>query len=867
MTTTAVTALGVLAWVLMAIVVSLLLARVNRLNRPRVFDAALSPVPEPAREPVADVIAGFPAEPTRFVGRAETMAAASTVLTSATGPTAVMLHGMAGAGKTTCAVKLAYRHQRAFGVLVFWSAPADPDLSGDALRLLALALESRLGDHGFAIVEEIATQERWEKFLPRFTARFADAEVLLALDNLDSLLTADGQWRDPRWASLIDALTSQPGPSRVIMTSRIAPAGLNTKSVAVREVPALSRDESLMLAGRLSDLRARLRSVSLARCVLTLTQGHPQLLELANAAAADPPRLAYQLAEIEAAVNGTALAPFLVDGRTRLDAGQLRRLVTTWIVTVAATAPAPARLLLQTLCRAEEADRTAAVIGANWSAVWRHSGQPGEPRALDSALAPLVAAALIATDPVDDPADAHLRIHPGVVEAIHTVTPEPVTAAVDAQLAAWWIGVADGWAIELPHDAQEASQLMLRASVAGARYLLRQHDWNAASCLLERALIRNGYAPATSAAVLPSLRRIAEATGAAKDLTVLGAALRKLDSGEAETLLRRAYDQAAVSGEHELASTTTGELVTLLRDQGRLREALVLAEVKIQHTAHAGFGFWTQLSDQGRRLQILTLLDEHEQVLRDLPALRAQMAELAGERADNDRVNPWNVQEGVLGVGRLSALALERWDETLTLNDEIVSTQRRRGASRYEIARTRFNDHLPLLRLGRLADVDLLLHECQEAFDAAGDSTRLATVYAARADLEDKHDNAAGAVDLQRTSLRLCYLHPEPREISAAHHNLARYLSRAAGNPAEQGAHHLAAAVLNHLSGDTDKPTRPLGALPLPTTLSELTRLVEAHDGVRFGHLLSSLCPDPATAGQALTEILTTVATTPGQSR
>lgn len=744
MATTAVIALGALAWVLMAVVVSVLLARVTRSNRSLVSGAGFPPVPEPAREPVAEMLAGFPVEPPRFIGRGEAMAAGSTALTLPGGPPVLVFHGMAGTGKTTCAVALAYRHQQAFDGLLFWSAPADPDLGGDALRLLASALGARWADHGFVMVEEIATRQRWEKFLPTFAARFAAARLLLVLDNLDGLLTADGQWRDPRWASLIDALISRPGTSRVMMTSRIAPAGLNTDVVLVREVHALSRDEALMLAGRLPGLRERLHSMSLARCVLTLTQGHPQLLELADAAAADPPKLTYQLAEIEAAVHGTMLAAFLTDGRTRLDADQLRQLVSTWIVTIAATAPAPARLLLHTLCRAEETDRSAAVVGANWSALWRRSGQPGQPPAFDSALRPLVAAALIATDPIDDPADTRFRIHSGVVEAIQAVTPEPLAAAVDAQLAAWWIGVIDGWAIELPHDAQHASQLRLRASLACARYLLRQHDWNAASCLLERALIRDRYAPATSVAVLPSLRRIAEATGAAKDLVVLGATLRKLDPGEAETLLRRAYDQAAASGDHPLASTTTGELVTLLRDQDRLDEALALAEVKIGHTAQAGFGFWTQLSDQGRRLQILTLLGHHDQVLCELPALRAQMAELADKRSENDRVNPWNVQEGVLDVGRLAALALQRWDDALTLNNEIVDTQRRRGASSYEIARARFNNHLPLVRLGRLVEVDQLLHECQAAFDAAGDSTGLAAVCAARADLEDKHDNPAG---------------------------------------------------------------------------------------------------------------------------
>ncbi|MCA1706315.1 MAG: ATP-binding protein, partial [Actinobacteria bacterium] len=823
-------------------------------------------------------------EPTRFIGRAETMAAASTALAPRSGRTAVVFHGMAGAGKTTCAVELAYRHRRDFVGLAFWSAPTDPDQFGDSLRLLAMALEAHLGDYGFAMVDEIATLESLENLLPTLTAVFADAGLLLVLDNLDTVLTPDGQWRDLRWAPLIGALTGHQGPSRVILTSRALPAGLNPDTVLIRSVHALSRDESLLLVGGLPNLRAFLHSVALGR-VLTLAQGHPMLLELADAAAADPSRLAFQLAEVEAAVDGAALAALLTEGDTRLGAEQLLQTFTVWIITVAATLPTPARLLLQVLCRMEETDRSTAVVGVNWAVLWRRLDQPGQPPPLASSVAPLVTAALIATDPINDPTDPNesvrYRIHPGVVGAIHTMTPESVTATVDTQLAAWWTAVVGGWGIEPPQAGKDTSQFTMRASLAAARYLLRQHDWNAASCLLERALIHDSYSPVTSLAVIPLLRRIAEATGAVKDVVVLGAAVRRVDPGEAETLLRRAYTQATTDGEYQLASTAAGELVTLLRDQGRLREALTLAGQKIKHTSQAGFGFWTQLSDQGRRLQILGLLGHHEQVLLDLPVLRAQMAELPDQRAANDRVNPWSVREGVLDVGRLSAVALERWDDALDLNDEITSTKRRRGASSHEIARTRFNDYLPLLHLGRLAAVDQLLRDCQDAFATAGDITQLAVVYGARADLEDKRNHPVKAVDLQRTSLHLWYLYPGPREISTAHHNLANYLSRATGKPAEQRAHRLTATLLNHLTGNTRELTTTLGALAselrsntngpdapaLPTTLPEVIRLVDADNGVCFGNLVVALCPNPATAEHALADVLTAAAISADQAR
>ncbi|MGH3915202.1 MAG: hypothetical protein ACRDTC_17620 [Pseudonocardiaceae bacterium] len=856
------------------------------------------PVGKPVLDPPDEAMAGFPAEPTRFVGRAELMAAAGTALAPASGRTAVVLQGMAGAGKTTCAVELAYRRRHAFVALAFWSAPSDPDQFGDALRLLAVALAAQLEDHGFAMADKIATLERLENFLPTLTAVLADAGLLLVLDNLETLLTPDGQWRDLRWVPLLGTLTGHEGPSRVILTSRILPAGLNPDTVLVQSVHALPRDESLLLVRALPNLRALLDwedgpdraepdpigpgmgNPALGRRVLTLAQGHPTLLELADAAATDPSRLAFQAAEVHAAVDGAGLATFLTEGDTRLNAEQLQQIFTSWITHAAATLPAPARLLLQVLCRVEETDRSTAVLGVNWVALWRRLAQPGEPPPLTAWAAPLIATALIAVGPIDDLTDPNApvqyRIHPGVVEAVHAATPEPVTAAVNAQLADWWTVVGD-WAIEQQAAGKDTNQLVLRAALAAARYLLRQPNWNAASCLLERVLRRDGYSPATSLAVIPLLRRIAEATGALKDLVVLAAALRKIDPGEAETLLRRAYEQATAGGDYPLASTTCGEMISLLRDQGRLREALTLAGRKIEHTDQAGFGFWTQLSDQGRRLQILSMLGHHEQVLIDLPALQARMAELPDQYTGNERVNPWNVREGILDVGRLAAVALQRWDEAIVLNDETAAIKQRRGASPYETACTRFNNHLPLLHLGRLTDLDQLLGDCQEIFDTVGDTTQLAMVYGARAELADKRGHPQDAVDFQRTSLRLRYVHPDPREISMAHQDLARYLLRASGKSAEQCAHRLTASLINHLTGDTGELTKTLGVLTgelhgtlgspqvplpiLPTTLTEITRLVDAGDGVHFGNLVVALCPDPLVAEHALADLLVSAAT------
>lgn len=244
MTTIAVIGVGILTWILISILVSLFLARINRLNRPNASPTELPPAPlvgKPAHSPSGEAMAWLPAQPTRFVGRAAAMAAASAALAPASGRTAVAFHGTAGVGKTTCAVELAYRHRRGFSALVFWPAPTDPERSGDALRLLALELEAQLGNHGFTMVDKIATEAHLKNFQPILSGVFADAGLLLVLDNLEALLTPDGQWRDPRWALLISALTCHRGASRTILTSRVLPSRAQRRrgidSAGARPVP------------------------------------------------------------------------------------------------------------------------------------------------------------------------------------------------------------------------------------------------------------------------------------------------------------------------------------------------------------------------------------------------------------------------------------------------------------------------------------------------------------------------------------------------------------------------------------------------------------------------------------------------------
>ena len=553
---------------------------------------------------------------------------------------------MAGSGKTACALELAYRHQDSFAAAAaFWQAPLADDQFGGALASLAAQLEIQLGDFGFAMADKITTIESLARFAPRLQRLLEDAGVLLVLDNLETLLTGAGTWRDPRWEPLMAALTGLGGESRVILTSRIPPAGLG-RPVLPLPVHALDLAESAALAGELPGLRGLLHADAgperdadeaavaadrdLIRRVLHVVQGHPKMMELADAAAtAGPARLTAQLDTAETAAGGQVLDAFFRDGTTALDAAQFLDALATWTATTLDQLPGPARLMAQFLACLEEDDRQSWIIDANWADLRQRLGQPGGPPGPAPLLAALTAAALIQPDPPpgqdqDSTAPVTYRMHPGIAQAIRAATPSEVQAATDSELAATWRQVSSQ---ARQQQGGEAGQAIIRAGLAAAPYLLRIQDWDTAGALLEQALIRD-RSPATIQAALPALRAIADATQKPEDLNNLARSLASIDPAEAETLLRTALDQAAADKNFVLASATATALSNLLGDTGRLRKALDLASQTVQYTRRAELGPWDQLADQAQQLQILGLMGQHRQVLDQIQAIRGQMDKL-----------------------------------------------------------------------------------------------------------------------------------------------------------------------------------------------------------------------------------------------
>ena len=878
----------------------------------------IPPEGEPDLDPRRVRMAGFPKEPERFVGRAAAMAAATMVLARGSGHTAVVFYGMAGAGKTACALELAYRHQTGF-TPTFWQAPLTDADPGAALTSLALAMETQLLQHGFAMVDKVGSVGRLRVFLPRLSQLLEDAGVLLVLDNLETLLTSDGRWRDQRWADLMTALTGHGGESRVVLTSRVLPAGLGGR-VRVEPVHALSRDESALLARELPGLRRLLhadpgpvRAVdaavvdadrALVRRVLAVVQGHPKLLELADAAAADQAVLTAHLAAAEsateAATGGAALAAFFATGQSRLDPDGFVGVLAGWTASAVGILPGPAGLLVQMLCQLEDEDRWSFVLEFAWAGVWRRlhpdpatpadAGEPGgsagtaDDQPGDGPVAGwaaeverLVRAALVHAEPQpgsddDGPPRVRYRIHPGVADTIREATPAPVRVAVDTELAAFWTALAYSamWA-----EGGEHTPMVVRAGLSAAPYLLRRHDFDQAGRLLEQVIMRDRTAGTVQAA-LPYLRRIAVATGAVEAAVRLANILMGVDPAAAERLLRDSLDRAVADNNFLSASGTAGDLINLLMETGRLREALDLVDRKVDYTRRAGLGPWNQLANQTRRLQILYRLGETARVLAEVQQLRVRTADLPDQQGPNDTIHPFNVRETILNLGALAARDLGRWQLALDLTAEQAASVQRRGGGDHAVALTRFNAYPSLLELGRLDEADRLLRACQQVFEQSEDIGMLAKTLTARAILEARRGHHTQAADLQRAALRLTYPRPDPREVGVAHHSLANRLTATAAPAGQVLGHRLAAALLFHLTDMAGELTVTMRALAEdlrrypdsapPASLAELAAVVEQVDGVRYTILIGALAADPGQIDVVLAELVATARTLPADT-
>ena len=310
----------------------------------------------------------FPPQPDLFVGRTAVMASASAALAPRSGASGILLHGMPGGGKTACALELAYTHEHAFERMVWFKAPDEGLDIADALPGFGLALETGLP--GLQMVHLLSDVERLAGFLPSLTELCERRRVLIVLDNIESLLTESGRWRDERWRSVVTALCGHAGLGRVVLASRRRPELLNSR-VHTEMVDALSLDEALLLARDLQHLGALIdgkfpgldpdKARDLAVSVLEAAQGHPKLLELADAQAARPHQLREFIRRVSSARQDDEGQPkaLFSTGEAQASADDYPRVLAAWTRAAAARLPQSTRELFGFLCCLEEADRVA----------------------------------------------------------------------------------------------------------------------------------------------------------------------------------------------------------------------------------------------------------------------------------------------------------------------------------------------------------------------------------------------------------------------------------------------------------------------------------------------------------------------------
>ena len=432
----------------------------------------------PSRDDGDPKMAGFPPHPDLFVGRTGVLAGASAVLAAESGVPGVLLHGMPGGGKTACALELAYGHEHDFESLAWYKAPDEGMDISSALTDFALALERDLP--GLRMIDALADDAKLAAFAPTLTGLMRQRRLLVVLDNVESLLTEDGQWRDARWNQVTGALCAHTGRGRVILTSSRRPA--NTAGLHVAAVDTLSADEALLLARELPRLRRLIdgelpgvgknRSRRLAVGVLNAAHGHPKLLELADGQAADPERLAQLVEAGDRAWREQGGPPqgLFTAVEPAAAADDYLHVLAAWTRAVTGTLAPGSRYLFWILCCLEEPDREWFVLNANWAPLWARLGRDGGPPDLDEALVAVAARGLTAIRPGADKVRDTYAVHPGVAAAARAHAGRPFRDTVDTEVAAFWgdgLKYASGTDDTAPH-----TELAVRAGLAAVPYLM-----------------------------------------------------------------------------------------------------------------------------------------------------------------------------------------------------------------------------------------------------------------------------------------------------------------------------------------------------------------------------------------------------------
>ena len=448
--------------------------------------------------------------------------------------------------------------------------------------------------------------------------------------------------------------------------------------------------------------------------MLRVVQGHPKLMELADAAAADRDRLDAQLAAAEEAAAGQGLDAFFRDGDSTLDPDQFLDALTGWTVTALGVLPPQARLMARVRGLPGGRRPDSDVIEANWADLWRRldsrsehgpGSTPAAPRAGDHGDPPepgplleaLAAAALVEAGtgcdaccgrrapPGDGPGPVAYRVHPGVAAAISAAAgPEsarPPTPSWPRSGRRSPTGAgAGGRGGQRPGGAGGAGRRPVPA--APRRLGHRRHPARARHpCGTGRRGWWRRCCPRCAGSPPPPARPWTP--------VVLARALRRRGPrARPSGCCADALAAAGAAGDYRSPPVIAGDLVNLLRRGRAAGGGAGGGRADGRSTRErAGLGPWTQLADQAQRLQVLARMGEHERVLaeteraarRRWPAARPPGAATRPSIRGMSARPSWTPAGLGAGAGP--------WQRCLDLNAEITASKRQRGAGLHELTR------------------------------------------------------------------------------------------------------------------------------------------------------------------------------------
>jgi len=773
--------------------------------------------------------------PAIFVGRGNELTRLAGHWLPRNQPAVALVQGLAGLGKTALAAEaINLWHPRFDFVFAFQTKPV-PLSPEEFYRQLDLKLvlssatyrETREQSPNAAVhlptTGPLTGAPRFEQMRVNLVEALRNENVLLVLDNfetnLESVTGPQGyRCQDPEWDRLFAELAAQlpPTGSRVLVTSRHKLAALADpkKALWLPLGPLPMGEAALYVRSHESLRRLYYRDAAgqaLAMRLLQVSRGHPLILDRLASLADDPAALAQALDRLEGAGGWQALPDVFAGAKSEADRERERAYledVAKGAVDLLIERASPdARRLLWMVTLANEPVPPALVEG-----IWAGKSVVLAVRPL---LEELHGAGLLSRDAADLSEQRPYAFHELVRERIGHWMTAHVAEAGGRTREETWRAYGERYAAAFEQQRTSGQEgAMERATEAGRRaltYLTRARAFDQLRGFAS-AMVTSTHDPTALRSAIEELRAVVEQAPPGETRwsmrTNLADALRM--AGKADEALPF-YEQAAA--EAESAAHWPSVAWICQNWAGALGDVGELSQGKTTYLRSAKAAEKTgdpRVNILGSELEALRIDVMQGQAAAALPEINRRLNEVrgwwkrhrAGESVPEapDPVLLGRVLVGGLDVARQANQALERWQACLDLLGEIEQTKRDLGQSELEVARTRFNQYGPLIRLGRLDEAQQVVESCLAVFRAEGQVTYQSKALSALAIVWDKRGETGQAAALERQSLALCNQLPDPADRAISHGNLANYLEKA-GQQAQAARHILAAGIYYVVSG------------------------------------------------------------------